>query len=331
MPPWCRDAYALIGRPTVLLEDFMPDIDKSIRLTIITPVFNTPVDYLSALAASVLPEMRSLAAEWLLVDDRSDDAATLSRLETLARDPGVRLLYNGGTRGAAGARNFGAARAAGQRLFFIDADDLLVPGALAALLDAMARNPRIRWLAGDFEQFSDRPPPPPSAPPEHRAVVVEHWPDAADRLVAETLFNQGSYVIDRALFLEAGGFDERFRLGEDWLLWMCLAVRGELYRCNLCVFWQRRGHASLMSGPLTATAAVVAPFLAARRDPRFAAQKRRLRWRIFGLYRLLAVRNQTLGRHLQAARFALLAALWAVNEPQQWLNVLRAALGRAPR
>lgn len=305
----------------------------SIRLSIITPVFNAPRGYLTELADALLLQMPGLDAEWLLVDDGSDRADTLAALTALAQHAGVRLLRNAERRGAGAARNFGAAQSRGTWLYFIDADDLPVPGALGRLLGLLRSHPGVRWLAGGYEQFDDG-----LAPadlnvgvPAEDDPAVEHWPDAVRRLIFETLFNQGSYLVERSLFLEAGGFDERFRIGEDWLLWMRLAARGELYYCRLQVFWQRRGHGSLMSGPLSATAAIVAPYLAARRDPRFASHRRPLRWRIFRLYRLLAERNQALGRRTRAVRFAFLAAFWALNEPQQWINVLRAARGSALR
>lgn len=300
-------------------------MSKSIRLSVVTPVFNTSAEHLKALRDSLPAALGDVGYEWLLVDDGSDDPSTLTMLRDLATRPSVRLLRNAGRKGAGGARNHGAAVAAAARLMFVDADDVLLPGAAQQLLEAMEQRPQIRWLAGEFEQFDADGPP--QAVAAAQPLLVEHWPDAANRLVFETLFNQGSYLIERDLFFDAGGFDDDFVLGEDWMLWMRLAIRGELYHCNLLVFWQRRGHVSLMSGSLAATSAIVAPYLALRRDPRFAEQKQLLRWRIFRLYRLLAERNQALGERARAIRFALLAAIWAVNEPQQWANVLRAAAG----
>ncbi|MCG6965511.1 MAG: glycosyltransferase family 2 protein [Chromatiaceae bacterium] len=307
----------------------MFDTSKSIRLSVVTPVFNAQVDQLRALAASLHAAVAGAAAEWLLIDDHSDRAETLACLDELAREPGVRVLCNPGRKGAAGARNHGAGQAQADLLFFVDADDLLLPGSIKHLLEILAGRPGIRWLVGDFEDFSGPAPDLHAALEEHGqpGTEVENWPDAANRLVFETLVNQGAYIIDKALFAELGGFDPRFTVGEDWYLWMRLAVRRELHHCNCLVMLRRRGHASTMSGPLSATAAIVAPYLAARRDPLFAAQRRLLRWRIYRLYRLLSERNRVLGRRAATTRYALLAAVWAINEPQQWANVWRALSG----
>lgn len=310
------------------------DRAKCIRLSIVTPVFDTPADYLSALAACVSPLLAATASEWLIVDDASQREDTRAWLARAAGRPGLRLLRQAANRGVAAARNAGAAQAAGAYLVFVDADDLIVPAALASLLQTIERHPAIRWLAGEFEQFTDTPPPIDcrmTAADAARVVAVEHWPEVAPRLVFETLFNQGAYIIERRLFLDSGGFDRRFRIGEDWYLWMRLALRGELHHCALQVLWQRRGHASIMSGGLSSSAALVAPYRAAWRDARFRRLRRPLRWRIFHLYRLLAQRNRTLGRYLPTLRFSLLAAIWGINDPRQWLNVLRALGGASLR
>ena len=299
------------------------------RLSIITPVYNTMPEYLQALARSLGDAVGDVAVEWLLIDDGSESVGTLDCLRMLAREPHVRLERNARADGAAGARNHGASIAAARRLMFLDSDDLLEPGSVEKLFSCMEQNPRVRWLAGDFKQFHEQPPLVDKAVRSDSAGVTApvHWPDAVNRLVFETLFNQGSYIVDRDLFWEAGGFDEKFQIGEDWLLWMRVAIRGELYRCPTMVLWQRRGHRSIMSGVLTDTAEIVAPYLAARRDPQFSDQRRLLRWRIFRLYRLLSQRNEVLGYRVNTIRFAWLAAAWAINEPRQWMNALRALVG----
>ena len=303
------------------------------KLSIITPVYNASVHHLQALSASIPDAVGTLPFEWLLVDDHSERDDTRNCLEQLARHPRTRLMRNERGKGAAGARNHGAANASGRLLVFADADDLFVPGALQFLVTAIDDNPRIRWLAGDFMDFDDRATDPVATPalPSTADVTIEHWPDAAQRLIFETLFTQGSYVIDKALFDRARGFDERFRIGEDWYLWMHLAVRRELYYSHRVVLLQRRGHTSTMSGPLGLTDAIVRPYIVARSDPRFTAYRKPLRWRIYHLYRLLSKRNQAEDGRGAAVRFAAMAALWGVNEPRQWMNVLRALAGRQVR
>lgn len=299
------------------------------RLSIITPVYNTRPAHLEALARSIKEAAADEDFEWLLIDDHSDRTATRECLDRLVRPPAVRVLTNERSKGAAAARNFGAYEAAGDLLAFVDADDLLVPGSLSRMIDVMTRRPEIRWLSGDFEDFEDKTSSASPAPAELETdPTVEHWPAAAERLVFETLVNAGTFIIDRELLLQVGGFDERFVVGEDWYLWMRLAAQRQLYHWDSLVMLRRRGHSSIMSGPLMYSAAIVEPYLAARKDQQFASLKKLLRWRIYRLYRLLAQRNQALARRGDTIRFAWLAALWAVNEPRQWLNLVRSLVGR---
>ncbi|MCP5422970.1 MAG: glycosyltransferase [Chromatiaceae bacterium] len=297
-------------------------------LSIVTPVFDTPAAYIVALADALEGIADGGDVEWIVVDDGSTDPSTCTALAALQDRQGVRVVANAASRGAAGARNFGVRETRADWLYFIDADDLPVPGALDTMRALLAANPQVRWLSGDFVDFDGEVPSSDMATSFGAQATIRHWPDAANRLVTETWVNQGSYLIARELFSGVGGFDTAFVIGEDWLMWMRLAVREELYFVDMPVLWRRRGHASTMSGPLSLSDAIVRPYLTARRDPQFRAQRRFLRWRIVRLYQLLARRNQEIGRTGQATRFALLAACWSLRSPRDWLDVLKAAVGR---
>lgn len=71
--------------------------------------------------------------ELIVVDDCSPDASGAIAAEYAQRDPRVRLVRLHARVGQGGARNAGAARARGDYLLFLDGDDLLLPGALAAI------------------------------------------------------------------------------------------------------------------------------------------------------------------------------------------------------
>ncbi|TKA13506.1 bifunctional glycosyltransferase/CDP-glycerol:glycerophosphate glycerophosphotransferase [Actinacidiphila oryziradicis] len=76
--------------------------------------------------------------ELLAVDDCSPDASGAIIDELAARDARLRPLHLPRTGGPGPARNAGAAHADGDYLLFLDGDDLLAPGALAAI-DARLR------------------------------------------------------------------------------------------------------------------------------------------------------------------------------------------------
>ena len=247
-------------------------------LSIVTPVFDTPAAYIVALADALEGIADGGDVEWIVVDDGSTDPSTCTALAALQDRQGVRVVANAASRGAAGARNFGVRETRADWLYFIDADDLPVPGALDTMRALLAANPQVRWLSGDFVDFDGEVPSSDMATSFGAQATIRHWPDAANRLVTETWVNQGSYLIARELFSGVGGFDTAFVIGEDWLMWMRLAVREELYFVDMPVLWRRRGHASTMSGPLSLSDAIVRPYLTARRDPQFRAQRRFLCW-----------------------------------------------------
>jgi glycosyltransferase involved in cell wall biosynthesis len=101
-------------------------------LSIIIPTYNR---------ASIVPKAVASAlkgcpphAEVIVVDDRSNTAKTA--LASMAGDPRLKVVTNEGEKGAAGARNYGVARARGDVILFLDDDDELVPDYPARVLVA---------------------------------------------------------------------------------------------------------------------------------------------------------------------------------------------------
>jgi O-antigen biosynthesis protein len=99
-------------------------------VSIITPVFNTPLPWLEECVQSVLDQVYE---EWelILVDDNSDDAELLKFLpELAARDSRIILAKNERRGGISAASNRGLELAKGEWIGFLDHDDLLEADAL---------------------------------------------------------------------------------------------------------------------------------------------------------------------------------------------------------
>ncbi len=88
--------------------------------------------------------------EILIVNDASPDAATQAVCRDLARDRTVRVLWRETNGGTAAARNTGFAAATGDLLVPLDADDLLPPGAIAAIAQAFEENPEAGFVCGSY-------------------------------------------------------------------------------------------------------------------------------------------------------------------------------------
>lgn len=96
----------------------MPD------LSIIIPVYNTPVDLLYRCFASV--KALPVSYEVLIVDDGSQSPTDTFCREYAENNPGF-VCYTMENSGVSAARNFGLSQAQGQYITFLDADDELLP------------------------------------------------------------------------------------------------------------------------------------------------------------------------------------------------------------
>ncbi len=80
--------------------------------------------------------------EVIAVDDGSLDGSGALLDERAAGDPRLRVLHLTDNGGPGRARNEGLARASGAYVWFVDGDDRLAPGALAAVADGLSASGR---------------------------------------------------------------------------------------------------------------------------------------------------------------------------------------------
>jgi glycosyltransferase involved in cell wall biosynthesis len=119
------------------------------RVAVITPCYDDG----PLLKEAVASVREAEPVDLVVVDDGSTDAGTLAVLEELGRR-GTRVVRreNGGL---AEARATGLAATSAPFVYPLDADDLLEPGALAAMADALERHPDAAVAWGDYELFGD--------------------------------------------------------------------------------------------------------------------------------------------------------------------------------
>jgi glycosyltransferase involved in cell wall biosynthesis len=147
----------------------------------------------------------------VIVDDGSTDPATLAVLSRL-EEGGARIIRrpNGGLSAAATS---GVAATTAPYVFRFDADDVLVPGALGALAEALDGDPEAVVAWGDLETFGETHYRVPSVP------ALDPW------LITFVSVLPASSLFRRSAIEETGGW--RLRDGyEDWDLLMTLAEKG---------------------------------------------------------------------------------------------------------
>lgn len=188
--------------------------DAPPRLSFIIPTFNY-ARFLPEVLGSIIGQ-QGAPFEMIVVDDGSTDnpAAVVSAY------PGVRLLRQP-NRGLAAARNAGLEAAAGSHLVFIDADDRLLPGALATWLELFHRKPDAGFVHGSYRSVDGQwreiwRPEPVSLEEDGFATIL-----AEGNLIgcpATVMYRKDS-------LLEVGGFDGRYKGNEDFELYLRLLRR----------------------------------------------------------------------------------------------------------
>jgi CDP-glycerol glycerophosphotransferase len=106
------------------------------RISVIVPVYGV-ADYLPACLDSILGQLSAEDIEVIAVDDASPDGCGQILDDRAAADPRLRVLHLDRNAGPGNARNLALGLAVGDYVWFVDADDSLADGALAAVTGAL--------------------------------------------------------------------------------------------------------------------------------------------------------------------------------------------------
>ncbi|MBO0887436.1 MAG: glycosyltransferase family 2 protein, partial [Acidimicrobiales bacterium] len=174
-------------------------------------------------AATLGPALASVAAQTLppaqvvVVDDASsDDTAAVARDAPLE----LEVIPTEGPLGPAGARNAGTARAVGEWVAFLDADDVWHPRKLETQLEAARRQPGTVIVASDWVRGT---PPTPTGPVGMRVL-------GTGDILSLNRFQTSTVLVRRDVLLSVGGFDPTLDGAEDWDLWLRASTLGPVVR-----------------------------------------------------------------------------------------------------
>jgi glycosyltransferase involved in cell wall biosynthesis len=159
-----------------------------------------------AFLEAALRNVRSqLAAthELILVNDASTDAET-NRACAQAAAEGVRLLRREQNGGLSATRNAGVSQTRGDVLVFLDGDDLLPAGALAAIESSFNDQPNYDFLCGNYRKIDAS-----SVPLEEiDTAAVAPTGEVSASLLMRTWSLLGTSPVKRSLWRSIGGYDE---------------------------------------------------------------------------------------------------------------------------
>jgi glycosyltransferase involved in cell wall biosynthesis len=178
-------------------------------------------------------------AEIIVVDDGSPDDVA-GAVAAMGEAPSIRLVRrpNGGL---SAARNTGLEVSRSPFLVFLDADDRLCPGALAAGLACLAEHTHAAFVHGGYRNMD---------------LAGTYWPGATlprpgpttllDLLAGNVVGMHGTALYRREPLEAIGGFDEALRSCEDWDVYLRLAKTHEVVaHRHVCADYRR--HAGGMS------------------------------------------------------------------------------------
>lgn len=181
------------------------------RISVIVPIYNNAAYLEECLESLAAQDMADFEA--LLMDDGSGDESLDIARCWQGRDPRFQAhtLPHGGV---SAARNAGIARATGEFFFFLDADDLLPPDALSALLAASEGADIVCAWHVEFDPDGAERLYAPDIPPEPPARVARRV------LEGDSVYNiTCNKLYRRDFWREKGlGYDPALRVGEDALV-----------------------------------------------------------------------------------------------------------------
>lgn len=194
------------------------------RVSVVIPIYNAASTVARAIDSVLRQTLQDF--EIIVVDDGSTDD-----VQQVLERYGDRVFYiYQEHRGCSAARNRGISEARGEYIAFLDADDWWLPAKLEKQVEALSLDATVGLVHAGYYLCGV----------DGRILRAIHpWPgnDPGSNVFDQLLFRQfiGSptfVMVRTAICQELGGFDESMAGGEDWDLWLRLALRCKVAYIN---------------------------------------------------------------------------------------------------
>jgi glycosyltransferase involved in cell wall biosynthesis len=180
------------------------------------PVYNGG-DYLKSAIKSILDQTYR-DFEFLIINDCSTD----NSLDTIRsfNDPRILVHTNEVNMGQTKSLNVGLRLARGKYVVINDADDLSLPQRIEKQLDFIQKHPEYPVVGtscfiidrfGKIKRIFRRP-------TDSREILLQ--------ILSDTPLTHGSVIMEKDVILSQGGYNEDFRICQDYELWSSLIRRG---------------------------------------------------------------------------------------------------------
>jgi GT2 family glycosyltransferase len=212
------------------------------RVSVITPTLNS-----AAWITECMESVRTQAHGDLVVEHVVADGGSTDDTVDLAREAGVRLVPRDPTDSLPTAINKATLASTGDLVGFLGSDDVLAPGALAALADSYRRSGR-RWVTGSFT-WADA-----DLEPIGTIAAPPGWMSSEMMACLNWCpISPVSTYMERSMFEELGGYDATFPVLPDYDLYLRARELAPFARVTTVVaLYRRRGDNLSIVGPTVA-------------------------------------------------------------------------------
>ena len=206
-------------------------------ISIITPVFDTPVERLQEAVESVLAQAYH-NWELILADDGSTAAELLRILPDIAgRDARIAVARLDKHQGISAASNHALALARGEWLTFLDHDDVLEPDALFQIVNLLQAQPDADLIYSDEDKLGDN---------GFEAPVFK--PDWSPDLFLSHNYIGHLAAVRREIVHKVGGFRSQFDTAQDYdLLFRITEMSERIHHIPRVMYHWRRSESSSAS------------------------------------------------------------------------------------
>jgi glycosyltransferase involved in cell wall biosynthesis len=203
-------------------------------ISVITPVFDTPVHRLEEAIESVLAQAYE-NWEIVLIDDGSSDADVLRALPRLAaRDRRITLKSLGKHEGISAALNQGLALARGEWVAFLDHDDVIEPDAVFQIVKLLQTHPDADLIYSDEDKLG-----------EDGVKAPLFKPDWSPDFFLSYNYVGHLTAVRRDIVQEAGGFRSQFDSAQDYDLFFRVIEQTErIHHIPRVLYHWRRSESS---------------------------------------------------------------------------------------
>ena len=219
------------------MRDEMRAFASQPLVSILTPVFDTPVPWLRDALDSVLAQVYE-NWELVLIDDGSTAPNLLAALPALAgRDRRIRLVRLESHQGISAALNKGLHIAEGSWLTFLDHDDVLEPDALFQNVKLLQENPGLDLIYSDEDKLTEA---------GFDSPILK--PDWSPDFFLSCNYLCHMIFLRRDLVREVGGFQPQFDGSQDYDLLLRVSERtNRIHHIPRVLYHWRRSESSSAS------------------------------------------------------------------------------------